>query len=210
MYALAGRGHPWHGLAGACAVGVTMSWLAPEFFGYWFAWVAGLAAALLGPRLRGHLSPWAGAVLLAAALFGSRMLGARLAQLPPLVVPEFRLALDIVVALGASAYFLGLQSAPAPDGGGSPRSRLGQLSLPVFAIHFPLVLFVVAAAARLPGMPLRAQPDSGGTYAFALIVGAVWLFAQRFAWTVAYARALLARLAGAVPVPRTSAAAKVK
>jgi hypothetical protein len=209
MYALTGRGHPWHGLAGACSVGLTMSWLAPEFFGYWFAWVAGLAAALLGQRLRGQLSPWAGAVLLGAALFGSRMLGARLAQLPPLVVPEFRLVLDIVVALGASAFFLGLQSASAPAAD-PPQSTLGGLSLPVFAIHFPLVLFVVAAAARLPGMPLRAQPYLGGTCAFVLIVGAVWLFAQRFAWAIATARALLARAPGAAPVPRTSAAAKVK
>jgi hypothetical protein len=197
MYALAGRGHPWHGLAAACSVGLTVSWLAPEFFGYWFAWLAGLAAALLGQRLRGQLSPWAGALLLGAALSGSRILGARL-------------ALDILVALGASAFFLGLQSASAPAGADPPQSRLGPLSLPVLAIHFPLVLFVVAAAARLPGMPLRAQLYLGGTCAFVLIVGAVWLFAQCFAWTVAYARVLLARPAGAASVPRTSAAAKVK
>jgi hypothetical protein len=82
----------------------------------------------------------------------------------------------------------------------------------MFAIHFPLMLFLVAAAAQLLGLPLRTQPGTGGLCAFVLIVAAIALSAQRFAWAVAYARALLARPTRAVPVPRreTSAAAKVK
>jgi hypothetical protein len=210
MFALAGRAHPWHGLVGAGAVGLTMSWLAPGFAGYWLAWIAGLAAALLGPRLRGQLGPWAGLVLFAAALVGSRMVGARLPQLPPMLVPEFRLALDIVVALGATAYLLGLCPATPQGDERRPPGRLGRLSVPLFAIHFPLVLFVVAAVAQLPGLPLRAQPDAGRAYAFVLIVGAICLMAERFASAVAYVRALLARPARIAAVPRTSAAARVK
>ncbi|MGZ5198202.1 MAG: hypothetical protein ACXWC4_00365 [Telluria sp.] len=212
IFALAGQGRPWPGLVGAGAVGLTMSWLAPEFFGYWFAWLAGLAAALYGQRLRGHLGTWAGAALFAAALAGSRLVGARLAQVPPQLVPEARLALDIVVALGVGAYFLALQSAPARASSAAAQRELARLSLPLFAIHFPLMLFLVAAAAQLLGLSLRAQPHMGGACGYALIVGAIYLFAQRFAWLVACARALLARPARASPVARreTSAAAKVK
>jgi hypothetical protein len=211
MFAVAGRGRPWQGVAGASVVGLTISWLEPEFLGYWFAWLAGLAAALYGQRLRNHLGSWAGLVLFAAALFGSRMVGARLAVLPPLYVSAVRLALDIVVALGVTAYFLGLQSA-AHSTAGAHRRKLARLSLPMFAIHFPMMLFLVAAAAQLLGLPLRTQPKIGGICAFVLIVAAIVLSAQRFAWAVAYARALLARPARADPVPRreTSAAAKVK
>jgi hypothetical protein len=149
-------------------------------------------------------------VLFAAALFGSRVVGARLALLPPQAVPAFRIALDIVVALGASCYFLGLHSLPAAARPAPPRRKFARLGLPLFAIHFPLMLFIVAAAAQLLGLPLRAQPGPGGACAFVLVVAIVCLCAQRFAWAAAHARAWLARPARALPVPRTSATAKVK
>jgi hypothetical protein len=210
MFALAGQATRWRGLAGAGAVGLTLCWLAPEFLGYWVAWLAGFAVARYGQRLGGQLAPWAGVVLFAAALFGSRVVGARLALLPPQAVPAFRIALDVVVALGASGYFLGLHSAPAAAHAGPPHRRLARLGLPLFAIHFPLTLFVVAAAAQVLGMPLRAQPGWGGACAFVLVVAIVCVGAQRFAWAAAHARAWLARPARALAVPRTSAAGKVK
>jgi hypothetical protein len=212
VFALAGQRWPWRGLAGAGAVGLTMTWLAPEFFGYWFAWLAGLGAASFGQRLRGRLDRWPAIVLFAAALLGSRIVGARLAILPTPFVVQARLALDIAVALGVGAYFLALQSAPPRRPSGSLQRQLARLSVPVFAIHFPLLLFLVAAASQLLGLPLRAQPGIAGACAFALIVGAIYMFAQRFARLVAHARVLLAGLARAGPATgrETSAAAKVK
>ena len=201
-------------LAAGSAAGLAMSWTGLGYFGYWIAWLAGLGAAVAGQRKqRSPIGVAAAAALFVATLFGSRILGARLALLPPQLLPASRSALDLLVALGAGVYLLALHCAPrkAPQHG-VPHARLARMSPAVFALHFPVMLFLVAASVQLLGLPLAAQPGPGGVCAFVLLAAAIWWCAWCFAAALARLKMLLrgAARAGPAACAETSAAAKVK
>jgi hypothetical protein len=188
----------------ACIVAVAIVGLAPQFLGYLLPWLAGFCVARIGARARHRLSAWLGCCFFAAALAGSRFYGSRLADMPEASVLAARVLLDWAVALGLCAYLLSLYGARArrkPAGGAKQLQRsLGRLSLPIFALHYPFMLFVVAGASTLLGMPLHAQPSFAGFVRFALVIAAVYLFSLLIARLVRLLAAVLDG-AGALALP---------
>jgi hypothetical protein len=188
----------------ACIVAVAIVGLAPQFLGYLLPWLAGFCVARIGARAQHRLSAWLGCGLFAAALAGSRFYGSRLADMPEASVLAARVLLDWAVALGLCAYLLSLYGARArrkPAGGARQLQRsLGRLSLPIFAVHYPFMLFVVAGASTLLGMPLHAQPSFAGFVRFALVIAAIYLFSLLIARLVRLLAAVLDG-AGALALP---------
>lgn len=173
------------GLRRGCAVAALLAaalvLVAPRYLGYLAAWLLGLAVAAWAPRWRGRVPGWAGAAVLFAVLLASRVAGARLAALPLPYVSLLRLLLDMMVA-GGLAVFLsalyGIRGRRARPGTVARlRRRLAGLGLPLYATQFPFMAFAVALANTWLGLPLAAQPSAGGLLAFALVIGAIYLFA---------------------------------
>lgn len=185
------------GCAVAALLAGALVLVAPRYLGYLAAWLLGLGVAVWAPRWRGRIPGWAGAAVLFAVLLASRVAGARLAALPLPYVPLLRLLLDLMVAAGLAVFLAALygRSGPRRPRGAAARlrHRLVRLGLPLYATQFPFMAFAVALANAWLGLPLAAQPSAGGLLAFALVIGAIYLFALLSARASA---ALAARLPG--------------
>jgi peptidoglycan/LPS O-acetylase OafA/YrhL len=188
----------------ACLMAVAIVGFAPQFLGYLLPWLAGFGVARIGASKRPRLPAWLGCGLLAAALAGSRFYGARLANMPEATVLTARVLLDWAVAFGLCAYLLSLYGARVrrkPAGWAKRLGRsLGRLSLPIYAVHYPFMLFVAAGANTLLGMPLHAQPSFAGFMRFALAIASIYLFALFMAWLVRLLAAVLDK-PGALALP---------
>ncbi len=194
-FALGRQSGPAQGVLAWMSVAGTMSVLAPEFSGYACAWLAGLGASRCGAWRHGRVAGWLGAACCVVAIVVSRLAGARLGAMSAELVPAGRVLLDMVASLGIGAYLLALHggAAPPPRYAGL-RQRLTRLTPALFSVHFPVVLFVVAAAGQLLGLPLRAQPGWPGALAFFGVVALVCLCAQGFATATAALRRALGRV----------------
>lgn len=180
--------HTWHAggrraLPAAAPLVVGLVLLAPAFLGFFAAWLAGFAVARGGAQLKGKVPPPIGVGVFLGALLASRLSGSHLPGLSPGTVMAARIALDLLVALALGLMLLSLYGAgsrparPPVSGLARVQRWLVKLSLPVFASHFPVALFTVAAASSSLRLPLHAQPSPSGFGFFALVVTAVYLFA---------------------------------
>jgi peptidoglycan/LPS O-acetylase OafA/YrhL len=188
------------GLLATAPIVMGLAVLAPAFLGLFAAWLAGFAVASRGDHLKGRVAPQLGVGVFLGALLASRLSGSHLPGLPLGAVMAARIALDLLVALALGLMLLSLYGEPSghsrPSGTRPARIQrwLVKLSLPVYAAHFPVTLFTVAAASALFQLPLHAQPSPSGFVFFAAVVGAVYLFAY-LVWT--FVRALQVLLASA-------------
>jgi peptidoglycan/LPS O-acetylase OafA/YrhL len=194
-FVLLGRTERVRGAAAATMVAAAVTFFAPKFFGYLLAWLLGLAVSTWGPRLRGKAAPRLGALCFFAAVLVSRFCGARVGAMPPDLILAARLLLDSLVALGLALFLLSLygrqvrrRRTALP---GRLQRTLGRLSLFLYAGHFPFMMFVAAGSNVLLAWPLHAQPSAAGFLRFALVVGAIYLFAMLLAWLAAALRSLL-------------------
>lgn len=185
------------GALAAAPVVLGLAVLAPAFIGFFAAWLAGFAVARGGGRLQGKVPQWLGIAVFLATLLASRMSGLHLPGLSAGIVTLARIALDLLLALGLALMLLALY-------GRQPRRRwrfasrwaraqrwLVKLSLPVYAVQFPVMVFTVAGANLLLGLPLYAQPSLPGFVFFAAVVGVVYLFACLVSAVVGALQALL-------------------
>jgi hypothetical protein len=113
--------------------------------------------------------------------------------MPHELVPAGRVLLDIVASLGIGACLLSLREGVATRQpvAARLRPRLASLTMALLALHLPVMLFVVAAARQVFGLPLQAQPGWGGAFAFAALVAIVCLCGLVFATAVAALRRAL-------------------
>ncbi len=154
----------------------------PLSISVWFAiWLVGVAAALLGQRWPGLR--FAAAMPIMAAGFALALLGMRfdplLATLPPVLQIAGRLAIDAVAAI---AFALGLLSAR----NGQPRSGhlhtiLASFSYTLYAVHFPALILLAAAAHDLLGLQFNRPLTPASLAAVAALSLAIWVFAGAMA-----------------------------
>jgi hypothetical protein len=193
------RGGIWRGLLTAAPIALGLGVLAPAFLGYFAAWLAGVAVACAGGLVKGKVPQPVGVAVFLGALLASRLSGSHLPGLSPGVVMAARVALDLLVALALALMLLSLygmrpaSSWPAAARAAKAQRWLVNLSLPVYAVHFPVMLFTVAAANSLLDLRLHAQPSPSGFAFFAVAVGVVYLFAYLLSALVGALHALLSR-----------------
>lgn len=211
-YALGRGSGPGRGLLAWMSVAGTMAYLAPQFCGYAGAWLAGLAASRSGAWARGRIAAPRGVVCCIVAIVISRLAGARLATMPQELVPAGRVLLDIAASFGIGAYLLSLHEGAVARQLLPLRllQHLTRLAPALLALHFPMMLFVVAVASQF-GLSLQAQPAWSGALAFVAMVAVLCLCALGFAAAIAALRRALGHLsrschrhAGAGGLARTS------
>jgi peptidoglycan/LPS O-acetylase OafA/YrhL len=190
------RGHR-QALVAAAPVALGLALRAPGFIGFFAAWLAGFAVALGGARLQGKVPPRLGIAVFLGCLLVSRVGGSHLPGLPAQFVALARTALDLLVALGLALMLLALYGRqtrrPAAARWTRAQRWLVKLSLPVYAVQFPVMVFMLAGANLRLGLPLHAQPSLPGFMFFAAVVGTVYLFACLVSALVGALQALLSR-----------------
>lgn len=182
------------GVAAGGTIAVSGIVLAPEFFGYLVLWLMGAIlyarrVQLATPASRG----WALGIFL-ASLLASRFLGAHLAGMSPHVVLVLRTLLDLQFGVGLALLLLALNASQAKPHR-TPlvwriNRRIPSGSSIIFASHFPLMMFLVAALSHKLGMPIAGQPR---LLLFALFAGLVILI-YAYAWALSMFATRLVRL----------------
>lgn len=176
------------GVMVASAIAVAGAALKPEFFGYFVLWMIGFLIFQLGKRPQLRLSRPVGLLVFAAALLGSRLGGANLALIPERLVPLVRMLLDLQFGLGLALLMMaGLHRSNEPGRGAWWRSlawrlnrRFAGANTVIFATHFPFMMFTVACADSLQPGSIGGQPSWRTFVFFALMVGAIYLYAFWF------------------------------
>lgn len=189
----------WRGLAAVGPIAIGLAVLAPGFASFFAAWLAGFAVARGGDRLKGKVAPWLGVAVFLGTLLASRISGSHLPGLAHGIVVLSRIALDLLVALGLAVMLLSLYGRqPSRTGAFAARGDrmqrwLIRLSVPVYAMQLPVIVFTVAAASLQLGLPLHTQPSSAGLVFFAAVAGVVYLCAYLVSLLVGALQAMLAR-----------------
>jgi peptidoglycan/LPS O-acetylase OafA/YrhL len=168
----------------AMAASLVLLAVLPASISLWFLlWLLGVGAALLGRSWKGIAFSPALAVLTAGAALS--LLGmswsSLLADLPLEQQNAAKLSIDAVAAL---AFVLALLSARNAvfRGGGAVHATLASFSYSLYAVHFPLLVFLAAAANTLFGLrfgqPLGVASLACTVLITLLIAAAAWCIAQ--------------------------------
>jgi peptidoglycan/LPS O-acetylase OafA/YrhL len=167
----------------ALAAAFFVLWALPSAMTLSFSlWLLGVGAAVLGRHWPGL--PWRGGLAWMAAGFTVAMLGmswsAALAPLPTKVADAGKLAIDLVPAAGFAFAMLSARNRPQRRAG-TFHERMAGFSFSLYAIHFPVLVFLAAAANTLFGLRF-ARPLDGWCVltfcAFTAVIGVVaWGFA---------------------------------
>ncbi len=202
----------WRWLGVAACVGAVLGLvrLFPAPYVAWLLiWLVGAAVLLCGASAR--VVPLRLALpVFVAALTVSRYMESRVALLDGADALRFSFIKDMSFALGFGLVLLALQGrAGRTKHARSPPGRLvataNRFSYSLFFGHFPVMMFIVAAATRLFGLPLKHAPDVVTVLAFVLVTLAmyaagwgVYLVSERHG--PALARMLLRRIRGRPPL----------
>lgn len=170
------------GVAMAAFVAVVGSILAPEFTGYLLLWVMGAAVYHNRLRLQRKLGLAPAFIIFIASLATSRVIGSRLSEVPEQFVLLVRTLLDLQFGLGLTCLLLALGSARLYRSGRSLLLWRLSRGFPaansvIFACHFPLMMFAVAAASRMLGVPIAGQPQPLLFALFGLVVALIYAYA---------------------------------
>ncbi|MCS0806322.1 hypothetical protein NX774_00080 [Massilia agilis] len=179
-------------------VAVVGSVLAPEFVGYLLLWMMGAAVYHYRLRLQERLSRGRALVLFVASLLTSRVVGAHLSEVPEQYVLVVRSLLDLQFGIGLTCLLLALGSSRIYRDRRSVLLWRLTRGFPaansvIFACHFPLMMFAVAAASRIWGVPIAGQPQPLLFALFALVVALIYAYA----WALSRLARRLVRLLGA-------------
>lgn len=123
-------------------------------------WLIGVAAAVIGQRWRG-LPPVPAMLLLAAGLVGAvwGMSGtSALDALPRKLAEVMRLFIDFIPALTFAVALISAKNLPGPRAA-QFHQRLASFSFSLYAIHFPVLLFLAGAAHEMFGLALGRPFD---------------------------------------------------
>lgn len=182
VFFLLGRRHA--GLATGGAIALAGAVLAPEFFGYLVLWAAGAMLFQRHAQRAIPVSRGRAFGLFLASMLASRVLGAHLAGMSPNAVLVLRTLLDLQFGAASALLLLALDTPRT----GSRRSqllwrlnrRIPSGSTIVFASHFPLMMFLVAAASHRLAIPIAGQPRP---LLFALL-GCLVIVIYAYAWAL--------------------------
>ena len=192
--------HPPVWRAAALVGGAFVLAALPAEISLWFSlWLFGMALALVGRRWRGLA--WRVAAPLMGAGFLVALLGMRLTELvwaqPRWVLNAYSLVVD---ASAAAAFGIGLLSANRAVFRGSGRAHraLAGFSFSLYAVHYPALLFLLAAAHDLFGIafvqPVGWVGCAVSAAVIVAVVGYAWCFAAVTERHTGVVRAALTRL----------------
>lgn len=172
------------GLATGGAIAALGTVLAPEFLGYLVLWLSG--AFLFARRAQQEIPAsrgWALGIFLACLLV-SRLAGAHLSELSPHVVLVVRTLLDLQFGAALALVLLAFGSGHRKPRCSTFLWRLNRHipsgSSIIFASHFPLMMFLVAAASHRFGVPVAGHPRP----ALFLLFGGLLILIYGYAWAL--------------------------
>ena len=190
------------GIAAGGTIALLGSALAPEFFGYLVLWLTGAILYVWTTRRTVRVPRGVALGIFLASLLVSRFFGAHLAGMPPHVLLVVRALLDLQFGAGVAILLLAWNAHRTKPRRSPLIWRLNRAipsgSSIVFASHFPLMMFLVAAVSHKFGIAIAAQPRP---LLFALLGGLVILI-YAYAWALSKLAAQLVQL-----VPRGRAVA---
>lgn len=138
---------------------LAMGTLLPSNLVIWsLLWFVGLAAALYGQSNFWKPSEWLGLVLLAAAITISRI-STHYSDNGDLGYSPEAFARDLTMALGFTAALLAFHREGKAVPFAETHERLAGFSYSLYLVHFPMLVFVVAALHDLLGYKFLYQPS---------------------------------------------------